>query len=284
MALREVLINVPTSIVLVDGKRAGFVDLFESLRQTNLGQILQRRARYNKFKDNVSNTDWEKALGPDANNFEHMRLLYGITRKFIENSGDYFTQYEKEMLLLSSIVHDLGEYKYGDIPAPKRTKLDEEREMDVLREVLDVILPHDEAIVSKVISTVGDRDSKLGRAFNAIERVGYVRTSLRAWREYKSGKYNGALEKGLFGVAFTFLDPDKETGKTTLENLINYSEELVPVKAFLSGNILEITEILDSPLNPKRTNEYFQKAKEAWLRYINMPLPLEISPIQMGVK
>lgn len=255
----------------LDGTQRTFIDIHNVFGSTLWGDKLKRNVRYGPFKSlGVSNKDWEKALGGDVNNFEHLRLTYGLTRWFIGNSPGLFTEKEKELLLLTSIVHDWGEAMVGDIPYPVKTQQNEEEEMRYLGAFIVRVLgkPY-KAIVPDIQKVLTDKESKLGKAFNAIEKIGYVRTGIKAWQE--SRKVDGVLGE-------RFVDMGHSVVPRTLADLVVYSEEYPSVFLFLNSHRAVISEVIESTAKTKYKGEaWFKSAQSSWTTFGTIKLPLEFS-------
>lgn len=256
----------------LNGRKKSFADIHATFGSTLWGDKLRRNVRYAPFKPlDVKNKDWEKALGADVNNYEHLRLTYGLTRWFIANSPGLFTTSEKELLLLTSIVHDWGEAMVSDIPYPVKTQKNEEEEMRYLGAFIVRVLgtPY-KVIVPAIQGVLTDKDSKLGRAFNAVEKVGYVRTGIRAWEEGK--KVDGVLGK-------RFVDMGHSVVPRTSADLVVYSEEYPSVFLFLNAHRAVISEVIESTAKTKYKGEaWFKSAQSAWPTFGTIKLPLEFTP------
>ena len=192
-----------------------FGQIHRAFAVTEHGQKLARSTRYDRYKpDGITNEKWERVLGVDVNNLKHLQLTYGLTRRFIEYTANpsrlwqkavsaqaQFTPEEQEDLLLAATVHDWAEAVVGDKMFDLKTRAEEDEELAVLQTMVQNLYRREEAQViilriDNVINTViKDRNTKLGRAFNAIERVGYLRTALRAWQ--KSREADEELRTGL---------------------------------------------------------------------------------------
>ncbi|MBI5422239.1 hypothetical protein HZA44_03855 [Candidatus Peregrinibacteria bacterium] len=116
--------------------------------------------------------------------------LRHATPKNPEQSNDWwdarFSAREIQILLLTAIVHDWAEADptLGDITYDLKKDTDEKKESQILILMLrnqlgEVLSPETLETVHK---TATDRTGKLGEAFNVIERIGYLRTALNAWR------------------------------------------------------------------------------------------------------
>lgn len=81
------------------------------------------------------------------------------------------------------------------------------------------------ALADNVINVLSDKTSKLGRAFNAVERVGYVRTALRALEQSRTT--TGEL-------ADNFENLGLRVAAYHTPELVDYSRLYPPVYSFLT--------------------------------------------------
>lgn len=144
----------------------------------------------------------------------------------------------------------------GDIPYPIKTQQNEEEEMRYLGAFIVRVLGKSyKAVVPDIQRVLTDKESKLGRAFNAIEKIGYVRTGIRAWQESK--RVNGVLGERFIDMGYTVVP-------RSLADLVAYSEEYHPVLLFLSANRAVISEVVESTGRSKYKEEvWFKKAEIA---------------------
>jgi 5'-deoxynucleotidase YfbR-like HD superfamily hydrolase len=122
-----------------------------------------------------------------VDNFRHMRLTYKIAQHFL---GEHqkarptdLSEDEKKILLMTSLVHDWGEAVTGDISFDLKTEAHEKEEILRFRQILAELLGNrfSETIRNQLVEIAHSRDTKLGAMFNIIERIGYLRTGLKAW-------------------------------------------------------------------------------------------------------
>lgn len=216
------------------------INVFELHREfssTQHGQVLAEQVRYERYKpDAVSNERWVDLLGADVNNLAHMHLTWGLTRDMIRGlriSHPGMLDERQELLLeIGAIIHDRGEAIVTDITYSDKTAKDEALEQDVLISMVGA--SHD--LVREAAETVVfDREgnSELGNIFNTIERVGYVRTALRAARHVHEGTAPDA-EAGLrWIIADVFGNHPQE--------LLNRAGQYMPVDSYMTAMVDEIT-------------------------------------------
>lgn len=98
---------------------------------------------------------------------------------------EHLTRDEAKMLYIGNILHDAHEGLTGDIPLPDKTLDSDRREQSINLAVIAEILgpAATDDFLHRYESVVWDLEgwSRAGRAFKAIELVGYVETGLRAW-------------------------------------------------------------------------------------------------------
>lgn len=165
------------------------MDIHEDFEKTEFGKVLAGRVRYERYKPaSVTNERWVELLGADVNNLTHLTLTYGLTQDFIRTTErlqpGYLAEEDEQTLQVAALIHDWAESIVGDISYGDKTPADEVEEQLIFEAhvvefygggAMDLI---DRARKEIVFDHAGE--SKLGGAFNAIERVGYLRTALRA--------------------------------------------------------------------------------------------------------
>jgi len=141
--------------------------------------------RYGKWlwTDKQKFREW---FGDDVDPVEHGRhQAEHVAIPFIEKQnhegGQDFTDREAKLLVLTNLVHDYHEGVTGDIPAPEKTEDFHKHELRVNQEILNKFM--DGFLVADIEKVMGDFEGKtmIGRAFNAIENLGYFETGLKAW-------------------------------------------------------------------------------------------------------
>lgn len=229
-------------------KKVEFGKIHRDFSSTEFGHKLADNIRYERYKPDITtNQEWEKILGVDVNNLKHLKLSYGLARQFIrystetpsisinkDLSEEALNTKEQEDLLLAAIVHDWAEAIVGDTSYDLKSKIQEDKEYEELKKMTHGMFNEgDDELLNRihfVIDTViKDTNTKLGKMFNAIERIGYLRTALRSWRESKQAEPALELQKGLHWLTSNVL-----SGQIT--KLLEYSKIYNPVKVFLKEN------------------------------------------------
>jgi hypothetical protein len=249
---------------------------------TDYGKLLASKVRYEKYKPaSLSNEQWVKLLGADVNNLTHMPLTYGLAKAFIEDmtrhQPDYFDKEEKELLQVAAIIHDQGEAIVGDISFGDKTKENEAEEKQQFTANLENFCPgvairDKRLIVAARDNIVFDPTTKLGRIFNAIERVGYIRTGLRASAHIQNGTAHGCE------IGLEWLIADVLSNQT--RKLIGYATNYAPVNDYLTHQTEAITTTF-SLVSPEIFEQYgigqqqkeaqFQEAQSAWQTWQSIP-------------
>jgi hypothetical protein len=171
-----------------------FVAVHESFAATEHGQALAGNVRYGHFKpDAISNERWTELLGPDVNNLTHLTDTYQLACRFIEHTfriqPGYLSSRESAVIKATAISHDWAEAipHIGDTNYTLKTEEDEAEEEKAFAENLAEFFDADsfpkdmgDLILEATQKVIFDKTSRLGSVFNAIERMGYMRTALRA--------------------------------------------------------------------------------------------------------
>lgn len=96
-----------------------------------------------------------------------------------------FTKVEAKLLVMAHVVHDFHEGLTGDIPAPQKTEQTALSELEINQQVVSKILglSVEHPFMTDLKQIMGDTQghTKLGRAFNVSEQIGYFQTGLKAW-------------------------------------------------------------------------------------------------------
>lgn len=212
------------------------MEIHTAFEATEYGQILANNIRYARYKpEAVTNERWVELLGADVNNLTHLTLTYGLAVDFIrsmeQNQPGFFEADEVDRLKVAALTHDWAEAIVGDTSYGDKTADHEQQEQTAFRE-------HFRNFADGRISSLIDDarsgiifdhngTSKLGRAFNAIEKVGYMRTALRASGHIAN---NTAPE---CDAGLRWLVADVLVNQP--ESLIGHAENFVPIKHYLQN-------------------------------------------------
>jgi 5'-deoxynucleotidase YfbR-like HD superfamily hydrolase len=158
-------------------------DVFTQFADSDYGKKLAAQIRYSPFKPaKVTADEWCQLLGDDVNNLRHMSFTLELAEELLEHDTD-LSEKEKLQLYLACVIHDWGEAIVGDINYAVKTDSDEEREKKAFAEILNSIIEEDDIkeLLKKVYVDVAmEPNTKLGKVFNAIEKIGYVSTAIKA--------------------------------------------------------------------------------------------------------
>jgi len=182
------------------------IGIYHDFASTPYGANLADSVRYEKYNlASLPNEQWRELLGPDVNNLEHMRVTYQLTQSFVRHSQAHqpglLTATDATQLLVAAVIHDQGEALVGDISYGDKQTADTRKEQQLFAEHAAAFTPDASSMLRHYLARardtiVFDSTTRLGRMFNAIERVGYLRTALRASQQLSDGNA-GAAEPGL---------------------------------------------------------------------------------------
>lgn len=185
----------------MDGGEISFSAIHDRYAQSHFGKHLDGQLRWVRYKPaSISGESWIHApLGVDMNNLKHMPLIAGLTKSYLKHQEPEkaLNRTDSQILMLAAQTHDWAEAITDDISFDQKTVVEDEDEatmmLFMLKRMLGGKLSRENLM--QVYSTVKDRNSRLGRVFNAIERVGYMRSGLNAWTA--STKPRGEVMRGL---------------------------------------------------------------------------------------
>ncbi len=165
------------------------MDIHRAFSETEFGQTLADQVRYDRYKPaDVTNERWVELLGADVGNLTHLPLTFGLTRDFItqlrQSQPGFLDEGEESVLQTAALIHDWAEAVVGDITYSDKSDEDEVEERNQLAGIIDKLednSPELRELIDRALEeVVFTPDTKLGQVFNTVERVGYVRTALRA--------------------------------------------------------------------------------------------------------
>jgi hypothetical protein len=205
MSLKE------SSIILnIDGQHLSIPEIHQRFQQCPAGERLgKKQVRWSCFQPkDISQKMWRSPIliGLDANNLEHAQVTVRETIAFIEaqNNSDSpikFNVEEQHIMVFLAETHDWPEgiTKKGDIPGPDKTDEDEQKELEVIEGAITHIIgngPQAQKLALDVrfyLSPEGKK-TKIGEAFNVIEKIGYFQTAIRSWQKsFPFGQSNSEL-------------------------------------------------------------------------------------------
>lgn len=239
-------------------------DVFNAFSQGPEGKILKERTRWMRYGKKDGNgpgkdRNLERVLGLDANNLSHNWLTMKETMAFVrEITG--LDEREKKLLILSALVHDFPEWEKGDINYNDKTEKDEESELKGLRKILvELGLNLNETDTKVVVATVA-HEKKLGSIFMVIEKMGYLRSAVSAFKRWEKGMDEKKAEWLFFDVfshhinqVLVAIDEQKNWGLADLEK---------PITSFLSFHRKVISRFFAEFSNPKKKEDVLQNYSE----------------------
>lgn len=254
-------------------------DINRRFFQTIEGEKLAKKTRFCQFQGDLKNESWQKILGYDVNNLDHSRLVHGTTKLFIKHmntNSEFFSPEEKKLLLLTSIIHDYPEgfTKKGDVKFDIKTDSDEKEELAFIDSIVPQAFgPKNQELSQEIKNILGDKESKLGNAFNSIEVLGYLRTALIAWKKSKI-----LTEPTASNLSWLTYD----VFSNSIFRLINYSSKYPPIYSFLKNKAPQISDAFDNLPNtisdkyqPEDRQEYitkFSRSLNDWKKWISVNL------------
>ncbi len=252
--------------------------IYFTFAETEYGRRLANQIRYAKYNtSNLPNSRWVSLLGVDVNNLWHMPLTYSLTKKFTNDTNKkqpkYFNKDEERLLLVAAIVHDQGESIVDDISFGDKTIDHEEKEKQAFDKYFDDFTSGLSNKTKQLIrkakdEIVFDSTTKLGEAFNVIERLGYVRIAIRANRIIQHDQA-GPAESGLRWLIADVL-------ANQAKPILSYSKKYAVVQDYLDKDAGDIGQAFNL-ITDKDFNNYasdtisnkknqFQQAKSSWLK------------------
>ncbi len=179
------------------GEEPDYLAIHEAFAATEYGQVLAANIRYKVYKPEiVSNQHWIELLGPDVDNLAHLASTYHLTDEFIDSTEslqpEELSPRDKAVLRIAAITHDEAESILEDVNYSDKTAEHETAEQAAFKKYLPSFHPEASPETTKLIKTAVDevifnRESRLGRMFNAVERISYLRTAMRAGQHLYEG-------------------------------------------------------------------------------------------------
>lgn len=259
------------------GQEMSFRQIHTDFSQTREGQRLKENVRYPRYRGNLSNEEWQKLLGKaDLNNLDHNRYTYFIAGIFIKDLNNSESEIkvdekEEEIIKIAAELHDWPEgfTKNGDVCYENKTKTDEDNEMRVIEKILREMFPKNQNKREEIRTTLDDKKSKLGKIFNAIENIGYIKTATTAWKRKTSVDEKMAIN-------LTWLT--ENVLSNTIDNLINHSQDYPPFRKFIENKKEIISEAFNNipesnfdnyvPEEREKAKFKFERAVKKWNDWI----------------
>jgi 5'-deoxynucleotidase YfbR-like HD superfamily hydrolase len=236
-------IYVPDSIDTTDGGEMSFTEVHERFSRSKFGGFLSAQTRYGRYRPAfISRDAWAMApLGADVNNLKHMPLTASLARAYLKHQKreKALNRSDSQIIMMASETHDWAESITDDVTFDLKTKTENDDEASMLTFLLRRILGGklSQETLMQIYSTVKDEKSRLGMIFNAIERVGYLRTGLNAWTA--STKPAGEVMRGLpsgqeqdLRVNLQWLASNVAANQ--VGKLLEYAENFHPVDVYMN--------------------------------------------------
>jgi hypothetical protein len=226
----------------------------------------------------MTNQEWVRLIGADVNNLAHMKLTYGMAQWFLRQNNDKahlngfvrFSPEEEDMLLTAAVMHDWGESVVGDVTFDMKTDDHEEHEKQAVLKIAEELYPDNQAMqayLRTIVDTViFDSKSKLGVAFNAIERLGYMRTAMLVHRRAQSEEL-AHVRPNLQWMVSNYL-------ANQIPRLIEFGHSYPAIDTFLHGQALTIQDAFETMSEDvfeyytdgraDMQREKFQNARSIW--------------------
>lgn len=245
--------------------------VIESVEQTFADQLTSK-IRYNRFRTDETIEEWVEILGPDVLFLTHPVESARITHDLAateEAYGKPFGAKLKNQLYTAPWIHDFGEIMIGnegigDISFDKKTDDHEHEEIKIFRKVMDALAdPSDSQTLNDVYATiVMDRHSPLGQAFNAVERIGYLETAVRAYLGHGGRRIERWQE-----LSANVLQNNMAT-LLSLRQKYPYADVVLRENRHVVSAILQEAEGKQIPFDSEGTLSYdpvrLKAAREAW--------------------
>lgn len=237
---------------------------------------LDQSLRYDRYRMHETPAEWIHLLGDDVLLGTHADVTAAIVVELLthqENIGEPLEESDGLYLITAALNHDWGEIilkdqGVGDISYELKTMADEAIELSVFESICaDLEQSPELDMIKEAYYTVAQSKEGLGELFNIVERVGYLRTALRAY----NGINNRWIENwtGLVGNVFS----------NQIEKLVAYASTHPFVDYVLDTSQDEITDIFsiitqlrsiptDRDGKPCYDNVKLQRAQEAWYQYL----------------
>lgn len=253
------------------------LELYKTFTATSYGESLDGTPRWDMQRPaHIKATEWTKILGRDGDNLQHMKLTYDITRLFLrfDDGSLDISDEESKLLQTAAIIHDWGKSydpntgSGGDINYDLKTLTDDERELKIFHTVYDELLGSDDVKTRFILEAiVFKKETKLGLIFDAIERLGYLRTSKIAYEQSKITD-DEVLKDHLEWLTANVL-------ANQMIPLMDYSANYTPVKKYLEhvapfideaySNLSSDVFTRHNQLGHEKKN-WFNQSRIAWQR------------------
>lgn len=210
---------------------------------------LRNSLRYERYIVDETAKEWESLLGKDVIAISHPQATVEIAERFIAFHSEnqlLITEEEQYLLYTASHIHDFGELildgqGVGDITFEEHQSTHIQVEETIFDRLLKNLTncPEKTLITSAYYDVAMNKTSKLGEIFNAIERIGYLETGLRAF----AGTYGKRIKnwEGLVGNVLS----------NQIIALLKYTEKYVYIDYLLQENKQLISQAFEKTIKDK---------------------------------
>lgn len=237
--------------------------VYEIFSHTKYGRLLNKSARYNRFRPSgYSVKKWGRLLGPDVNNLQHMRHSISVARWFVKTENtlrkNRYSASDALLLGITAALHDQAESVIGDIPYGKKSRKQRKNEIKILQEHESGFEPRLNRVTLQLYRkgrdkiAFGDTSRKLPGAFKTIEFIGFVENALSALRrlEQLQKSTTSKTDKTYFDIqghngreeiviALERLSAEV-LGSGVIEQLIDYGKRFPSAHIYLRRNSTQI--------------------------------------------
>lgn len=216
-----------------------FLKIHKKFSDSKYGRKLGNNIRYSRYKpQKISNQKWEKILGDDVNNLRHMLYTYYLARDYLKLIQLRLEEYE--LVLFAALTHDWGEAVVGDVIGYRKDKSIEIEEIRHFRIIFKEIVGNEfeEDFLDQISDIIiFNKYNRLSSIFNSIERVGYLLTAIRSWKQSKRNRYG--LRKQLQWLTSSVLISE-------IPPIIKYTKMYKPVKYYFDRNYNVIKDAFEN--------------------------------------
>lgn len=260
--------KVTTGIFKKNGEYMNVYELVGANYLTPEGQELQQIPRFESFiQGNIPTHIWsgEGGVGPHGNIFDHQVEQLKETDRFIRGCPGIFTEAQVSQLYSIAPSHDMGEHRVGDVKFDEKTDGHHKLEMQALFEILNDSL-HDEVevfergeYIESVIDALSDTKTKVGEAYYAVERIGYMNAAFYAWGNIEGP--DSDLQRSLKLLAHQVVP-------SHIPEMVRLAKKYPYLDYYLTENLQLIKDIMnDSLKDGTAIKKQYKAAERAFVRF-----------------
>lgn len=210
-----------------------YLDLYTKFAASDAGKRLAGQPRFSKYRpEHILPGEWVATLGPYADLLRVAEAAYADAKEFLTglpNEGpNSLDTNEQHLVLLAAITSPWTKVDGGDVDYESHNSQDETRERDSYRQIYQKLVGDNEKTLALLVATLFDNDSKTGRVYSAVKRVGYIKVAAKAL-EISGDTKDPLLKSHLQWMAAGVLS--NQTHKAT-----EYAKLYPPMQSFVSKN------------------------------------------------